>query len=141
MARSIERGTDYKNITKVIMINILGYNIFEYEEYVSKTVTVLDKHREYEVMDDIIYYFIELKKFRKQQANMDDKLNQWLAVIDDTDKGRIKMAETKNKILQRARTEINYIAGDVSQRRIIELREKWEMDRNRTYDKTSIILL
>ena len=39
------------------------------------------------------------------------------------------MAESKNKVLQKARVEINYIAGEASERRIAELREIWEMDR------------
>ncbi len=129
MSRNVERGARYNDITKVIMVNILNYNIFEYEECVSKTVTVLDKHRECEVIDDMTYYFIELKKFRNKEVDMNDRLNQWLAVIDDTDEGRIKMAEVKNKVLQRARTEIIRIAGPAEEGRLADLRDKWEMDR------------
>lgn len=39
------------------------------------------------------------------------------------------MAEEKNKVLQRARVEMNYLTGDEAVRRLAELREKWEMDR------------
>lgn len=59
MARNIERGTKYEDIKKVIMINILDYELFDFEEYVSESVIVLDKHREYEVLNDIKYYFVE----------------------------------------------------------------------------------
>lgn len=129
MARNIERGTKYEDIKKVIMINILDYELFDFEEYVSESVIVLDKHREYEVLNDIKYYFVELPKFRKQHPNMNNKLNQWLAFIDDTDRRLIKMAEEKNKVLEKARIEINYLTGDAEARRLEELREKWEMDR------------
>lgn len=39
------------------------------------------------------------------------------------------MAEEKNKVLQKARIEMNYLTGDAAVRRLAELREKWEMDR------------
>ena len=44
---------------------------------------------------------------RKQHPDMNNKLNQWLAFMDDTDRGLIKMAEEKNKVLQKARIEMN----------------------------------
>lgn len=40
------------------------------------------------------------------------------------------MAEKKNKTLEKARIEMNYLTGDEEVRRIAELREKWEMDWN-----------
>ncbi len=129
MSRNIARGEKYEDIKQVIMINILDYNLFEYEEYVSNTVTVLEKHRECEVISLIKYCFVELPKFRKQHPDMNNKLNQWLAFLDDTDRGLIKMAEEKNKVLQKARIEMNYLTGDAEVRRLAELREKWEMDR------------
>lgn len=129
MSSNIKRGERYEDIKQVIMVNILDYELFEYEEYVSNTVTVLEKHRECEVISLIKYCFIELPKFRKQHPDMNNKLNQWLAFLDDTDRGLIKMAEEKNKVLQKARIEMNYLTGDEEVRRLAELREKWEMDR------------
>ena len=115
------------------MINILNYELTEFEEYVSETV-VLDKHREYEIIKGMKWYFIELPKFRKAHPNMDEKLNQWLAFIDDNDRGKIKMAEEKNKTLEKARKEMTYLTGDEEIRRLAELREKWEMDWNSSMD-------
>ena len=40
------------------MINILDYEMLGFDEYISKTVIVLDKHREYEVLKGIKWYFI-----------------------------------------------------------------------------------
>ena len=129
ISRETERGTDYEDIKKVIMINILNYDILPYDEYISETVIVLDKHREYEMLKGIKWYFIELPKFRRSNPDMNEKLNQWLAIIDDNDRGRIKMAEEKNDTLKKARVEMNYLTGDEEVRRLAELREKWEMDR------------
>lgn len=61
---------------------------------------------------------------------MNDKVNQWLAFIDDYDKGLVKVAEKKNKTLEKARMEMNYLTGDEEVRRLAELREKWDMDYN-----------
>lgn len=128
ISREVKRGTDYKDIQQVIMINILDYEMLGFDEYISETVTVLEKHRECEIIKGMKWYFIELPKFRKAHPNMNEKLNQWLAFIDDYDKGVIKMIEKKNKTLEKARREINYLTGDEEVRRLAELREKWEMD-------------
>ena len=60
---------------------------------------------------------------------MDEKINQWLAFMDDYDKEAIAMAEKKNPTLKKAREEITYLTGDAAVQRLEELREKWEMDR------------
>ena len=134
LSREEARGKNYNDIKNVIMINILNYELTRFEEYVSETVVVLDKHREYEIIKGMKWYFIELPKFRKAHPNMDEKLNQWLAFIDDNDRGKIKMAEKKNKTLEKARKEMTYLTGDEEIRRLAELREKWEMDWNSSMD-------
>ena len=130
IAKETKRGTEYKDIKQVILINILNYEMLGFDEYISETVTVLDKHREYEAIKGIKWYFIELPKFRKINPDMNEKLNQWLAFIDDYDRGLIKMAEEKNKTLGKARIEMNYLTGEEEVKRLAELREKWEMDYN-----------
>ena len=130
LSRETKRGTDYNKIQQVIMINLLNYEMLGFDEYISKTAIVLDKHRDYEVLKEIKWYFIELPKFRKINPDMNEKVNQWLAFIDDYDKGLIKVAEKKNKTLEKARIEMNYLTGDEEVRRLAELREKWEMDYN-----------
>ena len=128
VSREVERGAKYEDIKEVIMINILNYEMLGFDEYVSETVTVLDKHREYEVIKGMKWYFIELPKFRKAHPDMDDKLNQWLAFLDNYDRGLVEMAEKKNKKIEKAREEMNYLTGDAAVRRLAELREKWEHD-------------
>ena len=128
ISRETKRGTDYKDINQVIMINILGYEMFGFDEYISKTAIVLDKHRDYEVLRGIQWYFIELPKFRRLHPDMNEEINQWLLFIDNWKEG-VKMAGKENKIFERARKEMNYLTGDAAVQRLAELREKWEMDR------------
>ncbi len=128
LSQATERGSNYREIKQVYMINILDYELLGFEEYVSESVIVLDKHRDYEVLKGLKWYFIELPKFRQKHPDMNEKLNQWLVFIDDYDRGLVKMAEKKNKTLEKAREEMNYLTGDAAVRRLAELREKWEMD-------------
>ncbi len=128
ISRETKKGTKYQDINQVIMINILNYKLLPYKEYVSDTVTVLNKHREYEVIEGVKWYFIELPKFRKAKPDMNEKLNQWLALIDDRNRGWIEMAEKNNKTIEKARIEMGYLSGDEELERLAELREKWTMD-------------
>ncbi len=129
LSKETKRGTEYNQIKQVIMINILNYNLLGFDEYISETVTVLDKHRDFELIKGVKWYFIELPKFRKSNPDMNDKINQWLAFIDDYDKELVQMAEKKNKTLKEAGIEIYTLTGDEEVQRLAELREKWEMDR------------
>lgn len=128
LSMTAEKGQKYETIKKVIMVNILDYEFLPFEEYVSDTVTVLSQHREYEVTDEMKLYFIELPKFRRQRPDMNEKINQWLAFIDDKDKELVEMAESKNKVLKRARLEMDYLTGDAEIKRLEYLRDKWERD-------------
>ena len=94
----------------------------------SKTEIVLKEHKDYEVIKDLQWYFIELPKFRMSNPDMEDKLNQWLALIDNEDRGMIKMAEEKNKTIKEAKKEVEYLTGEEEIKRLAELREKWAMD-------------
>ena len=131
MSRETSRGEDYQSIKKIILINILGYNMFKkYDEYIHKTAIVLDEHREEIVIDNIEWWFIELPKFRKMHKDINNKIDQWLLFIDDEEKELVKMAEEKNQTLQKAREKMNYLTGDAAVRRLAELREIWELDYN-----------
>ena len=129
ISREVVKGTHYDDIEKTILINILGYEMFpQYEDYISKTAVVLKDHRECEVLDDIEWWFIELPKFRKAHPDMNKKINQWLAFIDDEDKELVEVAEKKNEVLKKARKEVEYLTGDAAVRRMAELREKWDLE-------------
>ena len=39
------------------------------------------------------------------------------------------MAITKNKVLKEAKEDYNYLTGEAEERRLQDLRERWEMDR------------
>ena len=114
---------------EVIAIYILNYNLFGFDEYILDTVKVLNKHRNYQVNCISKEYYIQLPKFREIDADMGDKLNQWLAIIDDTDRGKIEMAKSKNKIIEEADFEIKYYTASEEARYLADMRDLWESDR------------
>lgn len=75
-------------------------------------------------------YYIQLLKFRNSNPDMDDKLNQWLTIIDDEDRGRIEMAKSKNEVIKEAEVEIKYFTAEEEARYLADMRDLWESDRN-----------
>ena len=49
---------------KIVMINILDFNIFKHNRCISKVVKVLKEEKGIEVKSKIEYYFIELPKVK-----------------------------------------------------------------------------
>lgn len=128
LKRLTAKGEKYENIKRIIMINILNYELFPFDEYISKTVNVLEKHTEFRVVNGIEWYFVELPKFRRSHPDMNEKSNQWLAVIDDMDEELIEMAEKKNELLKKVRAEVVELSGEEAEKRKAYLMDKWERD-------------
>ena len=124
------KWTKLQGNKKTVLINILDFELFDTQEYISNTINVLENHREYEVMQNPKWYFVELPKFRRTKPDINDTLTQWLLFIDDHDRGMIEMAENKNKTLKEARVVMNYLTGDEEIKRLAEIRENWQIDRN-----------
>ena len=122
------KSDEYEELKPVILINILNYNLLKVPEYYTKTVTVAENHREYEVIKDITYYFIELPKFRENKPRLANLLECWLAIIDGENGGLIKMAKEKEKIIKEASEDVEEILSDEELKAIMEYRQTaiWE---------------
>ena len=115
-------GKYYENLRKVIIIAILDYSFIKLPEYVTETVRVAEKHREYKLNNDVKYYYIELEKFRKQKPDMSKKLNQWIAFIDRERGDLLEMAKRENKLVKKADEAYNVLTGDEEIKRLAEIR-------------------
>lgn len=124
-----QKGENYSELDTVIMINILDYELLDYNDFVSDTVTVINKHREYETIKNQKFYYIELPKFRKSNIDINDKLNQWLALIDNK-KDVIKLAMAKNETIRKAKKELDKLTADPTIKGLLKLKDKWERDYN-----------
>lgn len=90
--------------------------------YVTKTVRVADKHRNYEINNNVTYYYIELDKFRNGNPDMKDPINQWLAFIDMERGDLLDMAEKENKIIKESKKTYETLTGDAEVKRLDEIR-------------------
>lgn len=88
----------------------------------TKTVRVADNHRNYEINNNVTYYYIELDKFRKGNPDMKDPINQWLAFIDMERGDLLDMAEKENKIIKDAKKTYETLTGDAEVKRLAEIR-------------------
>ena len=129
ISRHFPRGEKYQEAKEVVAIYILDYNLFGFDEYILDTVKVLNNHRDYQVNSIMKEYYIQLPKFRESDPDLDNKLNQWLAIIDDTDRGKIEMAKAKNKIIKEAEVEIKYFTESEEAQYLEDMRDLWESDR------------
>lgn len=120
--------TKYSDLKNVIVIAILNFNFIKLPEYVTKTVRVADKHRDYEVNNNVTYYYIELEKFREQNPDMTLPVNQWLAFIDMEKGELLEMAKKENKLIKEAVEQYNILTGDAEVKRLAEIRMLSEME-------------
>lgn len=123
IAGQLKEGENYKNIKPVILINILGYNMFETKEYHTQTKTVLKENKEIEVIKDIQYHFIELPKFREAKPELTNLLECWLAFIDNRKGGLVEKAMVNETIIREAEEKINEILSNKELQEI--LRYRW----------------
>lgn len=123
ISNQLESGTMYHEIKPVIVIMILNYNMFEFKEYITETVTVSKDHRDMEINKDQKYYYIELPKFREKEREK-NKMTDWLTFIDGESKERIEEAMGRNSVIKKAKEELEKLNADEEARIIAEAREK-----------------
>ena len=122
------KGKKYKDLNKVIIISILDYNLINLPEYITKTVRVADKHREYEINNKVEFYYIELKKFREENPDMKEPINQWLSFIDMEKGDWLEMTKKENKEIEEAVEEYETLTGDALVKRLEEIRLMSELE-------------
>jgi predicted transposase/invertase (TIGR01784 family) len=123
VSEQLASGDVYEDIKPVILINILNFNFLDVLEYHTETVLVAKEHRDYEIIKDIKYHFIELPKFRKQKPELNNELDCWLALIDCESEELIAMAEKKSPIIKEAKEKYEEILSEGILKEIKEYEE------------------
>ena len=128
ITEQLGNGTNYEDLQPVIIIAILDYNFINVPEYLTETVRVSRKHKDYEINNNVKYYYIELKKFRSQEPDMNEPLNQWLALLDMERGDLLDMAKNKNKKIKKAYENYEVLVGDEEVKRLAEIRLMSELE-------------
>ena len=83
----------------------MDYSFIKLPEYITETVRVVKEHREYEINNDVKYYYIELEKFRNKNPDMTKRINQWSAFLDMERRDLLEMACKENDKVKRAQID------------------------------------
>ncbi len=115
-------GEDYRKLKPIIIIAILDYSFIESPEYVTETIRVAKDDREYELNNDVKYYYIELEKFRKENPDMTRTINHWLSFLDMERGELLEMVCEKNDKVKKAVENYEVLTGDEEVKRLSEIR-------------------
>ncbi|MBI4742834.1 MAG: Rpn family recombination-promoting nuclease/putative transposase [Betaproteobacteria bacterium] len=76
----INKGDDYPKLNQVIFIGILDFNSFDGEHYLTRHL-ILNKETLQQELRDFEFNFIELRKFNKQEAELESIVEKWIYFI------------------------------------------------------------
>ena len=127
-------GEEFIKLRPIIIIAILDYSFIDLPEYVTETVRVAEKHREYELNNDVKYYYIELSKFRKENPDMTQIVNHWLSFIDMERGDLLEMASKKNSKVRKAIENYEVLTGDEEVKRLAELKQMAKFEEQSALD-------
>ena len=124
----IKKGEDYKNLPKVITINILD---FEYIKIPDKFHTTFhlweDGVKDYMLTDVVEIHFIEMEKFKKLRSKnlKEDKLQRWLSFFrEDISKEELKELMDMDVDIRKAEEKIEYLSSDPKTLELYKSREQ-----------------
>lgn len=130
IVEQLEPRQNYEELKKVIVIAILDYNLTDLPDYFIETERIIKGHYGYGLNNEVKYYYIELEKFRKQEPDMSNELNQWLAFIDMERGDLLEMAKKENKEIEEAVEKYEELTGKDEIKRLAELRLMSKLEEN-----------
>ncbi len=113
----------YGALPRTIVISILGFNLFQCEEYHSEFLT-LEVHRHTPLTDKFVMHYFELPKIPKT-VNIDNTLELWLSLFK---------AETEEELEELANTEVAEMKEAVNVYHQITITPEFR-ERERLYEK------
>lgn len=120
-SNGLHKKEDYTQNNKTIVINILGFNIFEEGPY--QDICRVRRDYNLEVITEYFeMHFIQIPKCRKEEIKT--KLDEWMQFIGNISEKGVNIAMKSNEKIKIAKEELEYLNGDEETRRIAELREK-----------------
>ncbi|HRG47658.1 MAG TPA: Rpn family recombination-promoting nuclease/putative transposase [Leptospiraceae bacterium] len=131
-SKSITKGQDYKNLTKVYSFNFVNFEIFPKQDRFYWSFQISDKNQnEIILTEDLNIYIIEMPKFLKDLDSLQSPLDFWIYLLKEVThlKGeQMKTLKKKNPKIKKALDELKFVSQDKRSRELYEARLKTEMD-------------
>lgn len=129
---SLRRGQNYKENSKVIMVNILDYAQFKEGPY--HEIVRLRRDYEGKVLTPMMeMHYIQIPKCKDEQTD----LGMWMQFIGSISEEGVMKAMEKKKEIKEANDKLEYLTGDEELQRLAIIKDLAEKDYNTRmyYDK------
>lgn len=132
-SKSITKGQDYTNLSKVYSFNFVNFEIFpKQQERFYWSFQISDKtQKEILLTDDLSIHIIEIPKFLKDLDSLLNALDFWVYLLKEVThlKGeQMKTLQKKNPKIKKALNKLKFVSHDKKSRELYEARLKTEMD-------------
>jgi len=77
-----EKGDWNYRLDKIYFIALLEFNMDDDENYIKK-VSLHDEYTNKKFYDNLVYYYIETKKFKKRESELSSQLDYWLYILNN----------------------------------------------------------
>jgi len=119
----LSKGEDYKELKKCIAVNIINFNMFDWEDYHSEFL-VMEKQKGAVLSDKLSIHFFELKKLKKE-TNLNDRKELWMKFINAESEEELNMIEqAKSPIVNKAVLKLREMSADDIIKERVRVREK-----------------
>lgn len=129
----LTEGQLYKDLKKVISINILTFNQFANERF-HNVFHLREDHTGELLIDDIEIHFMELPKLGMKHRNIEDRLVNWLMFINGAPKERWEELAMETPGLKKAMTTLEFLSQNKEARMLYEMRKKALLDEQSALD-------
>ena len=130
---SIQKGQDYEELEKAIVILIADFKIKGLEELrCHSRWRIMERESRIILTDRLEIDIIELPKLEEKGIE-NDKLKYWLYFIENPEDERVKEKMKENKELKEAKDKLQSMSQDEYMQRMADLREKAIMDEKEVY--------
>ena len=122
----IKQGEDYKNLAKVITVNLLDFEYINLEKFHTKYHLWEDEEKQYILTDLIEIHFIELPKFNRltQKDFEGNPLHRWLKFLDqNTSEEELKELSEMDQTIKQAEEKLEFLSSDAETIALYRARE------------------
>ena len=124
--RGISEGDDYKELPKVITINIVNFDNIKLDEFHTCFHLWEDDHHDYILTDVLEIHFINMVKFRKLISKdiINKPLERWLTFFDEkTPEEKIQEVIKMDGAINKAYERLNFVSQDKEVLRAYHMRQ------------------
>lgn len=119
----LAKGSDYSELKQSIVVNIIDFNMFEWEDYHSE-FAIMEKEKGRVLSDKFIMHFCELRKLKKE-INLNDKRELWMRLINARDEEELNMLNQASvPTIKKAVVKLKQMSDDDRMKERARMREK-----------------